>query len=72
MYDAQNQRIENIAIEYEQNFRQPPPEPWVNVSDITRGLNAPDKRPNPLDLVISNMINSRVRESTDTLPPCPE
>ena len=26
-YDAQNQRIENVAIEDEQNFWQPPPEP---------------------------------------------
>ena len=55
-HDAQYQRTDNIAIQKEHYFWQPPLEPLRIDQGETDSLNAIDERPNPLDLIIFNVV----------------
>jgi len=58
----QYQWTDNIAIQKEQYFWQPPSEPYENCFKARPdSLNAIDKRPYPLDLIISYVVGGRTR-----------
>jgi hypothetical protein len=71
-YDVHNQRSENIAIHDENNFWQSPSEPWWGGQGIAVGLNAFDKRPDPLNLNISMLYRQNKINIAGIIPPCPE
>ena len=60
--DAQYQRTNNIAIQKEHYFWQPPSEPYENCFKVRSDLlNAIDERPYPLDLIIFDVVDGRTR-----------
>jgi hypothetical protein len=64
--DARNQKCENIAIYEKYKFWKSPSEPSRWDQGIARGINSLDARPDPLDLIIKNIINSRSRDRGHT------
>jgi hypothetical protein len=66
--DAQYQRTNNIAIQKEHYFWQAPSEPLRIVFKVRPDLlNAIDERPDPLNLIISNVVDGRTRAHTSYL-----
>jgi hypothetical protein len=60
-HDAHKKRSHDIAVSDKEYFWQPPSKPRDAINANMSGCNALDKRPNPIDLIISIVNMGRTR-----------